>query len=156
MENASKALIMAAGILIGILIASLFAYEMIEMTRVGKAYKQEIDQKNIDEFNARFAKYLGVDLKAQDVVTLMGFIDEYNNQNENGITVWPIANNTTGLYLYIKKSGDYAGEDSGRDAKFLAVCNETFEKTKKEVKFIIDKFAYASDGRINKIAIKYK
>lgn len=156
MENASKALIMAAGILIGILIASLFAYEMIEMTRVGNAYKHEIDQKSIDEFNARFAKYLGVTLKVQDVVTLVGFADEYNSLNENGITIWPIANSTTELYLYINKKGKYASEDSKRDAEFLAVCNKTHDDTKKEVEFIIDRFYYASDGHINKIAIKYK
>lgn len=83
MENASKALIMAAGILVGILILSLFAYEMIQISNTGKAYQEQIDQEEITEFNAQFYKYENKALSAQEVATIVNYVTEWNLKNES-------------------------------------------------------------------------
>ncbi len=82
MENASKALIMAAGMLIGILILALFSYEMFTVAQTGKTYQQKIDQENILEFNSQFEKYAGKPLSAQEIVTIYNYVIEWNKANE--------------------------------------------------------------------------
>ena len=72
MENASKALIISGGILIGIIIASLFAYEMFSISQTGKSYQAKINMEDVYEFNAQFTKYINKDLPAQDFGALLG------------------------------------------------------------------------------------
>lgn len=91
MENASKALIMAGGILIGILILSLFVYEMTNMSTTAKAYEEEMARTKVLEFNSRFEAYAYDSdgdnqtvrkLKAQEIATLYNYIIEWNYGGE--------------------------------------------------------------------------
>ena len=82
MENASKALLMAAGILIGLIIAALFSYEMMVVAETGKVHQEKIDHENILEFNAQFEKYAGKALTAQEIATIFNYITEWNKNNE--------------------------------------------------------------------------
>lgn len=88
MENASKALLMAAGILVGILVLSLAIY-------LGTFFSQlyaDIDRQNADQklsqFNTQYTAYLNrTDLTIYDVLTIVSYAKE-NNQNyrdENGV-----------------------------------------------------------------------
>lgn len=81
MENASKALLMSAGVLIGVLIASLFAYELLSMSKLGQTYKEQMDLKTAEEFNTGIAKYSGIELRAQDIITICNYIIEWNEEN---------------------------------------------------------------------------
>lgn len=59
MENASKALIMAGGVLIAILLLTLFTYLFSQMsTSTSNIYKL-IEKHEIDEFNQQFLNYEG-------------------------------------------------------------------------------------------------
>ena len=82
MENASKALLMAAGILIGLLVAALFSYEMMIVAETGKVHQEQINHENILEFNAQFEKYAGKPLTAQEIATIFNYILEWNKNNE--------------------------------------------------------------------------
>lgn len=82
MENASKALIMAAGILIGLLVAGLFAYEMMIVSETGRVRQEQIDHENILEFNAQFEKYANKPLTAQEIATIFNYVTEWNKNNE--------------------------------------------------------------------------
>jgi len=91
MENASKALIISGGILIGIIIASLFAYEMFSISQTGNSYQAKINMEDVYEFNAQFTKYINKDLPAQDVVSILNFVLEWNQENEfNAIKIGQI------------------------------------------------------------------
>ena len=81
MENASKALIMAAGILIGVLILSLAAY-LIATFGASSAEIQRINEdKIIAEFNSQFTVYDGRnDLTIYDVLTVTSYAIENNNK----------------------------------------------------------------------------
>lgn len=72
MENASKALIIAGGVLIAILLLTLFTYLFSKMaTGTSKIY-DKMEQSEIAEFNQKFLNYKGRDdLKIQDVVTII-------------------------------------------------------------------------------------
>ena len=73
MENASKALLMAAGILIGILIISLMVTLFISSRDVTITYEAAKQTEKIEQFNVNFTKYLGQDLTIHDVVTICNF-----------------------------------------------------------------------------------
>ena len=154
MENASKALIISGGILIGILIAALFAYEMVSISQTGKSYKQKIDMEDALEFNSQFTKYLDQELTAHDVVTIINFAIEWNEKNPlNTIDITEIA-------LYgdkIIKSPKTTNRDSINQE--LDGNMETFFFNNfglKERLFILSIEEYDENGRINKIRISSK
>lgn len=86
MENASKALLMAAGILIGILIISLMVVLFISSTSVNKEYEQTKQSEVVQQFNVNFTKFVGKNLTIHDVVTICNFAKSNNVEIINGKT----------------------------------------------------------------------
>ena len=82
MENAAKALLIAAGVLIGILIMSLFAYEMLYVSNNANEYQEGVDTIQTAEFNSQFEIYANKEtITAQEVITLYSYIQEWNIDN---------------------------------------------------------------------------
>lgn len=88
MENASKALLMAGGILIGILVLSLFVYEMQYVSSTSRIYEEEMARTQVLQFNRRFEIYTHdgkgqrEKMKAQDVATLYSWVKQWNDGGE--------------------------------------------------------------------------
>ena len=88
MENASKALLIAGGVLIAILILTLFAYLFGQMAENTSNIYNTIEQSEIAEFNQKFINYEGrgigelsdKPLTVQDVATLINLAQD-NNKN---------------------------------------------------------------------------
>ena len=59
MENASKALIMAGGVLIGVLIISLAVYLFVSFGQTSAEINSQNAQKQISQFNSQFTSYEG-------------------------------------------------------------------------------------------------
>ncbi len=59
MENASKALLISAAVLIAILLLSLFAYLMTKMSENTARIYTIIEESKITEFNQQFLNYEG-------------------------------------------------------------------------------------------------
>lgn len=90
MENASKALIMAGSVLIGVLILTLFVYLFRTMGEYAASAERDRAQTQIEMFNANFTKFVGetvyegeVDGVAKtctmhDVVTVANFAKQTN------------------------------------------------------------------------------
>lgn len=87
MENAAKALIIAGGVLIGIIIASIFTYEMMHMSENARVYHEQLELTQITEFNSQFQKYAGKELRAQDVVTIYNYVNEWNKNSGETIDI---------------------------------------------------------------------
>lgn len=99
MENATKALIMAAGVLIGVLLASLAVYLFVDFGSSAAEINARRTEQQIAEFNARFTAYEAYDTSGNkkkwtiyDVITVVGYAQENNkyyndNFEEYGITV---------------------------------------------------------------------
>lgn len=72
MENASKALIMAAGILLGVIIISIGVVLYTTFSEFGNATAQKIQDNKIAEWNQNYLKYYGTitteDENGKDVV----------------------------------------------------------------------------------------
>ena len=66
MENASKALLMAAGVLIVILIVSVFMFFINQVSDYQKTNEDAIKDSQLSTFNEQFAQYARKDLKGVD------------------------------------------------------------------------------------------
>ena len=89
MENASKALIMAAEILLGILLIALVVGAYYSWNNFAGNINENIETTKIQEFNSRFAVYdktldpKAHDLTVYDVISIYNFVKEYNGQVED-------------------------------------------------------------------------
>lgn len=88
MENASNALLIGAGILIGILVLSIGIYTYSNYSKVNNQYKQEQILEEINRFNSIFTAYLTrKDIKAQEIVTLKNLTKKYKDENDIEVTI---------------------------------------------------------------------
>ena len=81
MENASNALIIAGGILIGVLILSLAVYLFIDFGSTSDDINKKIEEQQLTQFNSKFTVYESTEKKwtIYDIVTVAGYAHE-NNQ----------------------------------------------------------------------------
>ena len=82
MENASKALIMAGGILIGILILTLAVYLFATFGTEASKVNDRIKEQQIEQFNSDFISYVDSDnITIYDVITVANRAKEFNGKN---------------------------------------------------------------------------
>lgn len=84
MENATKALLIGAGVLIGVIILSMVVYLFGVFGRYAENTQNRITENQLAQFNDRFLKYSGLtDLTIQDVITVKNYALESNNEAGN-------------------------------------------------------------------------
>lgn len=132
MENASKALLMVATVLVGVLILSIGVYLFSIFGDFSSETAKQIEEKKISEFNAQFYKYLGQkECRAHDIVTVANLANENNKNNE-----YTDSDRNTGTY-YIKVIVDgksYEGKTNDTYMQFLKDNPVTnFKCTKVEI-----------------------
>lgn len=83
MENASKALMMAAGVLIGLLILSLAVYLFANFGSASAEAHRRNAENQINQFNAQFTIYEGrTDVTIHDIVTIANLAKSSNASYE--------------------------------------------------------------------------
>ena len=83
MENASRALLMAAGVLIGILILSLAVYLFVSFGSTSAEVHKRKAEEQIEQFNSQFTIYEGKDdVTIYDVITVANLATENNTYYE--------------------------------------------------------------------------
>lgn len=94
MDSASKAIIIAGGLLIGMLVISISMYMLTSFRDVYSDSMNQFEQQQIVAFNSFFTQYKSP-IKGYDVYNIIGKINEINSDNEidyfisfvnNGIT----------------------------------------------------------------------
>ena len=86
MENATKALLIAGGVLIAIIIISVMVVTFQKTGNVSKTYKSNIDEEEITKFNTNFTKYVGEELNIQQANSITNFDKNNNEEVINGKT----------------------------------------------------------------------
>lgn len=81
MENASKALLMAGGVLIGLLIISLGVYLFTNFGGTAGQIQANIDENQLAQFNSQFTSYVGRDNVTIHEVVSMAKLATQNNQS---------------------------------------------------------------------------
>ena len=80
MENASKALIIAGEILIGVLILSLASYMIIQFGNFSKNMNEQMSATEIRSFNVNFTNFSGrANISMQEIATIVNFAKQSNN-----------------------------------------------------------------------------
>lgn len=87
MENAAKALLIAGGVLIAILILSLFSYLVTQMGGSTSKIYSTMSQKEITEFNQKFLNYEDRELNIQDVITIVNMAKDNNEKSNRNTTI---------------------------------------------------------------------
>ena len=83
MENASKALIIAGEVLIGVLILSLASYMIIQFGNYSRNVNSQISEAEIRQFNVHFTNFSGrANISAQDVASLINYANKSNSDYE--------------------------------------------------------------------------
>lgn len=78
MENASKALIMAGGILIALLVISLLVYFYSDIKDLMGIYNKIDISKEVEEFNKQYDAYFRNNLYGSDILSLINKAYDYN------------------------------------------------------------------------------
>ena len=133
MENASKALIIAGAVLIGILIISMGVLLATTLQKTAKTYYTSMNTNEIQKFNSEITKNFIIE-NGNIYITAQGIITLKNILNTETYKESDIQNNIS----------DIVGNNS--DAEFLTT-NGT-ENKEYEVKI-----EYSDQGMINKITI---
>ena len=123
MENASKALLMAGGILIAILIIALLVKSFTAVSMFQKTKLTEEEQAQLVVFNEQYTKYLGQYVYGTDVRTLM---NKYDDDKQVPVIVLPEGTNPpTGIG---QDTQYYKCTSVGYDNSTGRVNSITFEK----------------------------
>lgn len=89
MENASKALLIAGGVLIAILLLTLFSYLFTQMASSTSSIYNSMSKHEIDEFNQQFLNYEGKEeLTVQDVETLINLAEDARKNKKIEVKIW--------------------------------------------------------------------
>lgn len=142
MENASKALVMAGGVLIGILILSLAVYLFADFgTTVAEINEQNVQQQ-IVQFNSRFTSYEGLKddagnwkITIYDIISLASYAKEYNEYYKD----------SGRDKIKVKLNGSDIQEENYQD------LIDTYTAEGIITKFRCGQINYDNEGRVNEI-----
>ena len=129
MENASRALLMAATVLISVMVISLGTYLFATFGNYSKQINSNLSSKQKQEFNAQFTKYEGGDpCTVYDIVTVINLARNSNNQYEEyqNIDKRPqYSDSNTYIYVNINKETNINELSSEQDLNNFISSNNT-------------------------------
>lgn len=142
MENASKALLMAAGILIGLLVLSLAVYLFVTFGASAREMEDEINSTQLAKFNANFDIYA-----YRNDITIYNIISLVNLAKENNSYYKDYPNYNTDYIISITLFDTSGGEVVGMYSNGSSYIDQ-FTKSKKQE--LIEKYnKVAADGKIS-------
>lgn len=139
MENASKALIMAGSILIGVIIMTIGVTIFTSFGSTSEKIQKQMNEKAIAEFNAHFTKYVGMqDCTIHDIVSLANFARKFNKEIE------------IDSYITVILDNKNLATETGRNVENLIKLLEEEPIENKDIKYYkCTDIEYDEYGRIN-------
>lgn len=124
MENASKALIMAASVLIGVVIISLAVYLYFSFSSSANEIGKQMEEGQLQQFNNQFTSYEDKeDLTIYDVITVTNLAIENNKYYDLSVA----SDNN----FYIKVKLGYVDLQKKNEKDLSALLKEDIENLKK-------------------------
>ncbi|MBR6033189.1 MAG: hypothetical protein IKP28_00295 [Clostridia bacterium] len=150
MENASKALIMAGGVLVAIMILSLGVYLFQAIGNFSQAYDERLKLEMTTSFNSKFEIYIR-DINAHEMVTLINLAAQINEQDATKNIEIYIGNNNAVLSL---NGVDRANAQAYHDEQIAIMEKEktNINNTERTYKFV--SIEYDQNGYVN--ILKYR
>lgn len=149
MENASKALIMAAGVLIGILILSLAIYLFATFGANSAEIYNQIEEQKLVELNSKYTVYNRSDLQIYDIVTVTNLARENNSYYKE----FSNFNNDYEITVNLKDSGttNLTNQDDNYLNNLIGQKNAVNAEGETVNKYKCEKFEYRNNGRVESI-----
>ena len=146
MENASKALLMAGGVLISLIIVSALVLMFNSLSSYRNSDIQDSKEAQILEFNNQYSSYARNDVKGNDIYSLLNKVVDYNTRNSSegyqpmAITVTIRSTDLNELYM-----GDNYNHlikpNSGQDVKYTVIgTNNGFQEVENSIKTLENKY----------------
>lgn len=136
MENASKALSMAASVLIGVLLVALLIFAYHQFVQIPKQEEKNAKLEQVAEFNKKYEAYNKTNLKGNKLISLINMAND-NNKTYSDVPEYQIN-------IDVKwKSEANAYEDE-----------EEYRASIKSKKFECAGVDYGSNGRIKKMTFQ--
>ncbi len=106
MENASKALLMAGSILIGIMVISVSVYIFNVFSNYSKERSEELNAHQLSEFNAQFTKYEAIEqISIYQIISVANYAKNHNeSMAKTGDTTTQITVTATGTLIGSNKN----------------------------------------------------
>lgn len=151
MENASKSLIMVAGVLIGVLILSLWVYLFAHFGSQTSQVYDRIEEHQLTEYNAQYTVYEGrTDINIYDIITLANKAHQ-NNEDYGDYTdfenLYKVTVNIIGIRLNLQ---DYV---LIKQHELIKTYGLNYRSDENLVKiFKCNEIKYHSNGRIKSIS----
>lgn len=83
MENASKALFIAAGVILALMVLSIGVYLFITFGQAASNTHKQVKEEQLNQFNSQFTIYQGRDnLNIYDIITIANLATQNNINNE--------------------------------------------------------------------------
>lgn len=138
MENAAKALLIAGGLLLAIIIITMFIsmYNQIKGMEVAKEEKIKLEQ--LHEFNSQYEVYNKHIMYGADVITLFNKVTEYNLNNPTE-------------QITINIPSDF--EENIQNLK-NGTINDEDKRDLLKLRFKCSGMYYGNTGKVNKITIE--
>lgn len=134
MENAANALIIAGGVLIGVLILSLAVYLFASFGEDAENIHSLIETNQLQQYNAQFNVYVGrKDITIYDIVSLANLAKEINESNK-GFSDY---NSSYRVQVFLQNEGDLS-DIEGR----------TEEQSQQLLQGLIQKYNVVENGEI--------
>lgn len=108
MENASKALIMAASILLGVMIIAISVYLFSSYAQYSSSTYKKIEQAQIDQFNSQFLKYYG-----SEEVTIRSYSSDPASEKKEIVPILCTAHDIISLANLAQKNNQYYEIENG-------------------------------------------
>lgn len=156
MENASKALLMAGEVLIGIIIISIFVWMFGKVQNVTEAYDETLAQREIIAFNNEYMKYVtnntdenATYIYAEDVVTIVNHARDWNDTTPNSDELIKVTINT-GTDIITATDGNFNGVEFIEKYKLRDI------PTAPQYKFSCTVTLSEKTGKVNTVTITNK
>lgn len=175
MENASKALLMAGGVLIGIMVISFMVLVLRKAGKMSAQYDNQIANNELTKFNGQFEIYDKNDNNFFDVITVANLAYDINKKNgydkQNSVTVevkagsetyyiLPNSNlpkdhflkNNQNIYIYI-----YNSQDANQSLIEKFGARKQNDSTQYQYQFDCTKIMYSqTTGKVEEIKFEAK
>lgn len=145
MENASKALLMAAGVLIGVLVLALIIYLFTYFGAETQKFSEIINQNQLTKYNAQYTVFDGrKDLSVYDVVSIINTAYENNEKHKDDPTY-----ETEYRVKVILDGNDKAKANNSNLNNEIATLIENNYETKYKCKVLF----YDDNGKVKEVRI---
>lgn len=170
MENASKALLIGAGILVAMLILFIAVRMFSSASQVTEAYQSKEVSSEVATFNANFTRFIGAVVKddeltnqnyakIHDLVSVANFAWNYNNKMVMNPLNPEDPNDQRIVHVNLKLNGDRAPQlndlqNYNQEAYYLLIENgyymsKDYPNAKNTIDYKIEIVSYNAEKRIN-------